>query len=144
MAAELGFRGPQAVALAGITYRQLDYWARTDLVRPSLAEAQGSGTQRRYSTADIVSLRVVAAICHLGGPRGGGGIAVNDPRIHRAIRLVRNLSPAADTDGLLVLSSVDVRVLTDPLDVAALLFTTEPLLLVPLAPLYANLDDVQQ
>ena len=48
---ELGYRGPQVCKIVGISYRQLDYWARTDLVRPSLADARGSGTQRRYSTA---------------------------------------------------------------------------------------------
>src|SRR5256886_11942153 len=46
---EIGFRGPQVCKIVGISYRQLDYWARTDLVRPSLADARGSGTQRRYS-----------------------------------------------------------------------------------------------
>jgi len=44
----VGYRGPTACAAAGITYRQLDYWARTDLLRPSHVDAQGSGTQRRY------------------------------------------------------------------------------------------------
>ena len=38
---ELGFRGPQVCKIVGITYRQLDYWARTDLVRPSMTDAQG-------------------------------------------------------------------------------------------------------
>src|ERR1700694_193361 len=56
---ELGFRGPQVCSIVGITYRQLDYWARTDLVRPSIAEARGSGTQRTYSFADLVRLKVV-------------------------------------------------------------------------------------
>ena len=28
----VGYRGPTACAAAGITYRQLDYWARTALV----------------------------------------------------------------------------------------------------------------
>ena len=44
--AEDGFRGPQVCSIVGITYRQLDYWARTDLLRPSISEARGSGTQR--------------------------------------------------------------------------------------------------
>src|SRR2546421_12600011 len=46
---EIGYRGPQVCKIVGITYRQLDYWARTELVRPSLADARGSGTQRRDS-----------------------------------------------------------------------------------------------
>ena len=51
---ELGFRGPQVCSIVGITYRQLDYWARTDLVRPSITDARGSGTQRTYSFQDLV------------------------------------------------------------------------------------------
>ncbi|MGH9125625.1 MAG: MerR family transcriptional regulator [Acidimicrobiales bacterium] len=54
-----GFRGPQVCSVVGITYRQLDYWARTDLLRPSITEARGSGTQRRYSYLDLVQLKVI-------------------------------------------------------------------------------------
>lgn len=54
-----GYRGPQACAIVGITYRQLDYWARTDLIRPSLADAAGSGSQRLYSYQDLVQLRII-------------------------------------------------------------------------------------
>lgn len=46
-------RGAQVCVLTGVTYRQLDYWARTGLVVPSVAEARGSGTQRRYSVDDL-------------------------------------------------------------------------------------------
>jgi DNA-binding transcriptional MerR regulator len=52
--------------IVGITYRQLDYWARTDLLRPSLATAQGSGSQRLYSFGDIVQLRVVKRLLDAG------------------------------------------------------------------------------
>jgi DNA-binding transcriptional MerR regulator len=61
-----GFRGPQVCAIVGITYRQLDYWARTDLVRPSIADAHGSGTQRTYSYADLVRLKVVKNLLDAG------------------------------------------------------------------------------
>lgn len=63
---ETGFSGPQVCSIVGITYRQLDYWARTDLVRPSLAEARGSGTQRRYSYRDLVRLKVVKNLLDAG------------------------------------------------------------------------------
>ena len=63
---EVGYRGPQVCAIVGITYRQLDYWARTELLRPSLAEAQGSGTQRRYSYRDLVALRVIKSLLDAG------------------------------------------------------------------------------
>ena len=59
---ETGFGGPEVCRIVGITYRQLDYWARTDLLRPSLVDAQGSGTQRRYSYRDLVALKVIKSL----------------------------------------------------------------------------------
>jgi DNA-binding transcriptional MerR regulator len=61
-----GFRGPQVCSIVGITYRQLDYWARTDLLRPSISEARGSGTQRRYSYLDLLQLRVIKELLEAG------------------------------------------------------------------------------
>jgi len=61
-----GYRGPQVCAIVGISYRQLDYWARTDLIRPSLADARGSGTQRRYSYRDLVRLKVIKKLLDSG------------------------------------------------------------------------------
>ena len=63
---DLGFRGPQVCKIVGISYRQLDYWARTDLVRPSIADARGSGTQRTYSYRDLVRLKVVKSLLDAG------------------------------------------------------------------------------
>jgi len=63
---DVGYRGPTACAAAGITYRQLDYWARTHLVRPSLHDAAGSGTQRLYSYRDLVELKVVKSLLDAG------------------------------------------------------------------------------
>ena len=62
----LGYRGPVACAAAGITYRQLDYWARTGLVEPSIRPASGSGTQRLYSFRDILILKVVKRLLDAG------------------------------------------------------------------------------
>lgn len=61
-----GFTGRQTAEIAGISYRQLDYWARTDLVRPSLADATGSGSRRRYSYADLVELKIVKRLLDAG------------------------------------------------------------------------------
>ncbi|MEJ7584891.1 MAG: MerR family transcriptional regulator [Acidimicrobiales bacterium] len=61
-----GFSGKRAAEVCGITYRQLDYWARTDLVRPSLAEAKGSGTRRRYSYRDLLELKVIKTLLDAG------------------------------------------------------------------------------
>jgi DNA-binding transcriptional MerR regulator len=64
--AEDGFRGPQVCSIVGITYRQLDYWARTDLLRPSISDAKGSGSQRRYSYHDLVTLKVIKRLLDAG------------------------------------------------------------------------------
>ncbi len=63
---EEGFRGPQVCAIVGISYRQLDYWARTNLLRPSISEARGSGTQRRYSYRDLLELKVIKRLLDAG------------------------------------------------------------------------------
>jgi DNA-binding transcriptional MerR regulator len=63
---EQGYRGPQVCSIVGITYRQLDYWARTDLVRPSVADAKGSGSQRRYSYRDLLELKVIKNLLDAG------------------------------------------------------------------------------
>ena len=61
-----GYRAPQVCKLAGISYRQLDHWARTDLLKPSLRAARGSGTQRLYSYTDLVQLRVIKRLLDTG------------------------------------------------------------------------------
>ncbi len=61
-----GFRGTQVCSLVGITYRQLDYWARTGLLRPSIADAKGSGTQRRYAYRDVLELKVIKRLLDAG------------------------------------------------------------------------------
>ena len=63
---DVGFRGPVACSVAGITYRQLDYWARTGLVEPSVRGAQGSGSQRLYSFRDILLLKVIKRLLDAG------------------------------------------------------------------------------
>lgn len=61
-----GYRGPIACRAAGITYRQLDYWARTGLVEPTIRGAKGSGSQRLYSFRDILLLKVVKRLLDTG------------------------------------------------------------------------------
>jgi len=63
---DVGYRGPTACNVAGITYRQLDYWARTGLVTPSVRDAVGSGTQRLYSFRDILLLKLVRRLLDTG------------------------------------------------------------------------------
>jgi DNA-binding transcriptional MerR regulator len=61
-----GYRVPDVCRVVGITYRQLDYWARTELVTPSIREAGGSGTQRLYSFQDLVRLRLIRNLLDTG------------------------------------------------------------------------------
>lgn len=63
---DVGYRGPTACNAAGITYRQLDYWARTGLVEPTVRNASGSGSQRLYSFRDILVLKIVKRLLDTG------------------------------------------------------------------------------
>jgi DNA-binding transcriptional MerR regulator len=81
-----GYRVPEVTRLVGISYRQLDYWARTRLVRPSIREAGGSGTQRLYSFQDLLQLKIIKRWLDLG---------ISLPQIRKAIEHLR------DTDQVL-------------------------------------------
>jgi DNA-binding transcriptional MerR regulator len=60
------FSGKKTAEIVGITYRQLDYWARTDLIRPSLSDASGSGSRRLYAYADLLELRIIKQLLDAG------------------------------------------------------------------------------
>jgi DNA-binding transcriptional MerR regulator len=81
-----GFRVPEVTKLVGITYRQLDYWARTELVRPSIQDAQGSGTQRLYSFQDLALLKLVKRMLDTG---------VNLQQIRKAMGTLKELKEPA-------------------------------------------------
>ncbi len=100
-----GFRGPQVCKIVGITYRQLDYWARTDLIRPSIADARGSGTQRRYSYRDLVELKVIKGLLDAG---------VSLQQARRAIEYLRHhLGEDIATASLVINGAGSVLVRTD-------------------------------
>ena len=61
-----GFSGTTVCRVTGVTYRQLDYWARTDLVTPSVSPAHGSGSKRRYSYSDLVEVKVIKSLLDAG------------------------------------------------------------------------------
>lgn len=61
-----GYSGKRTAEIVGISYRQLDYWARTDLLRPSLSDATGSGSRRRYSYRDLLELKVIKSLLDSG------------------------------------------------------------------------------
>ena len=75
-----GYRVPEVTKVVGITYRQLDYWARTSLVTPSVKDAGGSGTQRLYSFHDLVLLRVIKKLLDTG---------VSLQKIRKAVEFLR-------------------------------------------------------
>jgi DNA-binding transcriptional MerR regulator len=91
----VGYRGPTACAAAGITYRQLDYWARTGLVAPSVRTATGSGTQRLYSFRDILVLKVVKRLLDTGVSLQNIRKAVDHLRT-RGIRELSNITLFSD------------------------------------------------
>lgn len=100
-----GYRAPHVCKLVGITYRQLDYWARTHLLQPSLKAAQGSGTQRLYSFSDLVQLRVIKGLLD-------AGLHLN--RIRQAVEWLREQEidqPLSEanlvSDGTTILTSFD-------------------------------------
>jgi DNA-binding transcriptional MerR regulator len=78
-----GYRGPTVSDLIGISYRQLDYWARTGLVTPSVRPAGGSGSHRLYSFGDLVELRIIKRLLDAG---------ISLQRIREAIRYLRSES----------------------------------------------------
>jgi DNA-binding transcriptional MerR regulator len=90
----VGYRGVMACHAAGISYRQLDYWARTALVVPSVRDASGSGTQRLYSFRDIVVLKVVKRLLDAG---------VSLQNIRKAIDTLRSRG-VADLAGITLIS----------------------------------------
>ena len=90
---EGGFRGTQVCKIVGISYRQLDYWARTGLLRPSLEDAKGSGTQRRYSYEDVLELKVIKQLLDAG---------VNLQQSRRAIACLRDSGEELSTSNLVI------------------------------------------
>lgn len=87
--AVLGYRGPAACQIVGITYRQLDYWARTKLVVPSIRSATGSGSQRLYSFKDLAVLKVVKNLLDTGVSLNNIRLAVEQLRRHGVRDLAR-------------------------------------------------------
>ncbi len=96
-----GFRGPQVCKIVGITYRQLDYWARTGLLRPSLTDASGSGSQRLYAYSDVVELKVIKQLLDAG---------VNLQKARRAIACLRESGEDLATASLVLADEQSVLV----------------------------------
>ena len=84
---EIGYRGATACAAAGISYRQLDYWARTGLLEPSVRTASGSGTARLYGFRDILVLKIVKRLLDAGVSLQNIRTAVNHLRSRGVVEL---------------------------------------------------------
>ncbi len=110
--ATMGYRGPTACAAAGITYRQLDYWARTGLVEPSVQGAHGSGSQRLYGFRDILVLKVVKRLLDTG---------ISLQQIRAAVHHLRDHGTSDLAEVTLMSDGVSVYECTSPDEVVDLL-----------------------
>jgi DNA-binding transcriptional MerR regulator len=109
---DVGYRGPTACVAAGITYRQLDYWARTKLVEPSVRPASGSGSQRLYGFRDILTLKVVKRLLDTG---------ISLQQIRAAVDYLRDQGTADITQVTLMSDGASVYACTSPDEVVDLL-----------------------
>jgi DNA-binding transcriptional MerR regulator len=109
---EVGYRGTTACAAAGITYRQLDYWARTGLVEPSVRPASGSGSQRLYGFRDILALKIVKRLLDTG---------ISLQQIRAAVAYLREQGAGDVTQVTLMSDGASVYACTSPDEVVDLL-----------------------
>jgi len=127
-----GFRGPQVCKIVGITYRQLDYWARTGLLKPSITDARGSGTQRCYSYHDVLDLKVIKRLLD-------AGISLRQAR--RAVECLREDLGSDLASANLVLAGSDAVLAHSEGEVVDLLRGGQGVLnIVPLSGLLKELD----
>ncbi len=103
---DAGYRGPTACRAAGVTYRQLDYWARTGLLEPSVRNASGSGTQRLYSFRDILVLKIIKRLLETGVSLQQIRIAVMQLR-DQGIEDLANITLMSDGAGVYACTSDD-------------------------------------
>ncbi len=106
------YTSKQAHEIAGVSYRQLDYWARTELVRPSVTAAEGSGSRRAYSYGDLLKLRIIKDLLDRG---------VGLPQIRDVFKNHRDILGEDLAGGRLVISGDEVLFMTAPDELVALL-----------------------
>ena len=131
-----GFSGPAVCRLTGVTYRQLDYWARTELVLPSLVAASGSGSKRRYSYGDVVEVKVIKSLIDAG---------VSLARTRQAVECLRNGLGADLGSASLILSGSSTVMAHSNGEIVDLLRGGQGVFnIVPLAGVVAELDTLLQ
>jgi DNA-binding transcriptional MerR regulator len=126
------FSGSQAASIVGITYRQLDYWARTGLARPGISEAQGSGSRRHYSYRNLLELRMIKSLLDAG---------IKLESIREIFHFLRSNSDEEVTSAHLVISGSSV-VLCQGEDLVDVVRKGQGVLnLLPLAQVKEQVDD---
>lgn len=131
-----GFSGPTVCRLTGVTYRQLDYWARTDLVTPSITAAQGSGSKRSYSYSDVLEVKVIKSLLNSG---------VSLARARQAVECLRTSLGADLAASSLVMSDAGSVLARDDGDLVDLLRGGQGVFnIVPLANVVAELSTMIQ
>ena len=127
-----GFSGPMVCRLTGVTYRQLDYWARTELVTPSIKPASGSGSKRLYSYGDVLEVKVIKSLLN-------SGVALH--RARQAVECLRNALGVDLASSSLVLSDTGSVLAHDDGDLVDLLRGGQGVFnIVPLANVVAELS----
>ncbi len=128
-----GFSGPAVCRITGVTYRQLDYWARTELVTPSVASASGSGSKRRYAYSDLVEVKVIKSLLDAG---------VSLARTRQAVTCLREGLGADLASASLILSGTKTIMAHSNGEIVDLLRGGQGVFnVVPLAGVVAELDD---
>jgi DNA-binding transcriptional MerR regulator len=128
---ESGFRGPTVCRTVGISYRQLDYWARTELVTPSIRDADGSGSQRMYSFNDVVQLRVIKKLLDAG---------VSLLKIRRAVDYLRDELKMPIEDVTLVSDGKTIHACLSPNEVVDLLAGGQGVFAIAVGKVYEELQ----
>ena len=99
------FSTGDAVRITGVSFRNIDYWARTKFIVPSIAEASGTGTERKYSFSDLLALRVARELREAG---------ISTQSLRRVVDFLRTrrglTNPLAECH--LIVTGTDVQVAT--------------------------------
>lgn len=133
---EAGFRAPTVCSLVDITYRQLDYWARTDLITPSLQAAKGSGSQRLYSFTDVIQLKMIKRLKDAG---------MSLPKIRSAMETLREHLGDNLADVTIVADGASIYAATSPDEVIDLLRRGQGVFAMAVGPLREELEaDVEE
>lgn len=100
--------------ITGVSFRNIDFWARTKFIVPSIADAKGTGTERRYAFADLVALRMARDLRE-------AGVATHAlKRVVSTLRRLKSLSNPT-VECRLIVSGSDVYIATNSEEVISVL-----------------------